>query len=104
MLLTEPGCSYRTLFEQMLTTSSAPRGARMEFVSIEAIKACVKLGMGIAAINKTAVTEELQQGELVSIPWEEAEMEVDLSMVWNEQRWQSPTLKAFVQHCKSAQW
>ena len=86
LLLTEPGCSYRTLLEQRLTSTNAPRGARMEFISIEAIKACVKLGMGVAAISQTAVAEELKNGELTTIHWAETTITMNMSMVWNDQR------------------
>lgn len=58
ILLTELGCSYRNLFERSLINAGAHPGPRMEFQSIEAMKRCVEVGLGIAALPRMAVAAE----------------------------------------------
>ncbi|WP_034837793.1 LysR family transcriptional regulator [Endozoicomonas numazuensis] len=98
LLLTELGCSYRNVFETVLKNSGVIPEQQMEFISIEAIKACVKMGMGIAAISEVSVAEELQRGELVSLDWQDETLSLGLYMVWNANRWVSPALAAFIEN------
>ncbi|MGI9281563.1 MAG: LysR family transcriptional regulator [Endozoicomonas sp.] len=97
LLLTEPGCSYRNAFEAALKKSGVLPEQRMEFISIEAIKACVKMGMGVAAISEISVAEELKRGELVSLNWQDDDLSLGLYMVWIANRWVSPALTAFIE-------
>ena len=41
----------------------------LEFASVEAIKQCVMLDMGIAVLPLVTVPAELEQGRLVALPW-----------------------------------
>ena len=99
LLLTEKGCNYRNRFERALIKAGAYDGPRLEFISIEAIKACAKLGTGIAAISEVSVEKELAGGELVALDWQGEDLSVGLYMIWNGHRWQSPAVKAFLETC-----
>ncbi|REL35865.1 LysR family transcriptional regulator [Thalassotalea euphylliae] len=68
LLLTEKGCCYRNQFERLLISAGAYNtSAVSEFVSIETIKACVALNMGIAALSKVSAAKELAKGELIAL-------------------------------------
>lgn len=41
----------------------------MEFTSVEAIKECAALGMGIACLPKIVVDRELSSKKLIALPW-----------------------------------
>ncbi|MEV5315223.1 MULTISPECIES: LysR family transcriptional regulator [unclassified Streptomyces] len=68
LLATEPGCAYRDLFEQELT-SLAPV-AFMEFGTIEATKRAAAAGLGVSLLPEITVAAELAGGSLVRLDWE----------------------------------
>ena len=95
-LLPEKGCTYRILFERVLARAGIDEMTELEFNSAEAIKQCAIAGMGIATLPKMAVTTELEQGRLVSLPWEEPDMHVVTQMLWHKEKWLSPAIGAFL--------
>ncbi|MDR3673504.1 MAG: LysR family transcriptional regulator [Holophaga sp.] len=98
-LMTDSGCSYRNQFERALIAAGAHPATRLEFQSIEAIKRCVELGMGIAPLPDIAVAEERRSGRLVRLAWAEPPLEVANHLVWNPQHQVSPSLRAFLDFC-----
>lgn len=66
-LFTESGCSYRVMFEQFLKKEGIYQPHLIEFTSIEAIKQCVKLNIGITVLPELTVTEALKKAELTAI-------------------------------------
>ena len=65
LLLTERGCCYRNQFERTLIDAGVYNtNGVSDFISIEAIKECVKLNMGIAALSFSSVINEIKRGEL----------------------------------------
>lgn len=65
LLLTEAGCSYRIVFEQVLAAHGVVTTHEdLEFSSIEAIKQCVIAGMGLAVLPQVTVMREQEQGLL----------------------------------------
>jgi len=92
----ESGCAYRGQFEHQLAAAGVAPPEKIEFQSIEAVKQCVAAGMGISALPSVAVDADLANGRLAALPWCEP-FEVLTQMVWHGGRWQSPTLKAFLE-------
>ena len=99
LLLTEPGCHYRNLFERALIRAGAYDGPRLEFSSIEAIKSCVKLGTGVAAISEVSVQCELAKGSLVELPWTDTSLSVSLNVAWSQHKQPTPALQTFLDMC-----
>ncbi|QQE77248.1 LysR family transcriptional regulator [Alicyclobacillus sp. SO9] len=95
LLVTEPGCSYRMMFESSLA-ADAPQNPRVEFASVEAIKQWVMAGLGVALLPQMAVEKELQNGELVSILWAGPDFPVVTQMCWHKDKWMSPAMHSFV--------
>src|SRR5581483_10595888 len=50
LLLTESGCGYRAKFDRALALHGVRPGIITEFSSIEAMKQCVRVGMGLAVL------------------------------------------------------
>lgn len=101
-LLTDSGCSYRNQFEHALIAAGAHPSTRLEFQSIEAIKRCVALGMGIAPLPDVAVAAERSAGSLARLAWTDQPLEVASHLVWNPQHQISPSLKLFLDFCAEA--
>ena len=96
IFLPKADCGYRMSFEQSLLIRRAEPVLTLEFNSIEAIKKCVAAGLGITIIPEIAVKDELNQGKLVRLAWNEA-IEVAVLMIWHKEKWISPTLAAFME-------
>lgn len=95
LLLTETGCSYRTQLDQLLSLMSIHPESITEFSSVEAIKECVSLGMGLSLLPEVVVDRELARRQLVSLAWAGAEMGIATHVVWHKDKWISPALRAF---------
>lgn len=99
LLLTEPGCSYRTMFEQALGTAGV-HAPHVEFFSVEAIKQCVQAGLGITLLPAMAVQDELAQGTLVALPWSGPAFPVVMQLAWHQDKWLSPALFGFIEEAR----
>ncbi|POB11825.1 LysR family transcriptional regulator [Sulfobacillus sp. hq2] len=96
LLVTEPGCSYRVMFESALE-STGIHHPRVEFFSVEAIKQCVQAGLGVSLLPSMAVQEELEAHELVELPWNGPEFPVVSQLVWRHDKWLSPAARGFIE-------
>lgn len=104
VLLTESGCSYRALFEHSLAVAGVQPATTLEFSSVEAIKQCVMVGMGISILPEVATRVEVEQGKLAVLPWILPDVQVFTQMVWHKEKWLSPALNAFIDTAASMQW
>lgn len=95
-LLTDQGCAYRSKLEQALARSHVRPRAVMEFTSVEAIKECAALGMGVACLPKIVVNRELSSGKLLVLPWDGFELTMNTLVVWHRDKWLSPAMDAFL--------
>lgn len=92
----ESGCAYRGWFERQLSEAGVVPRETLEFQSIEAIKRCVSAGMGVSVLPAVSVEAELTAGGLSELRWHEPGR-VGTMMAWNERRWASPALRAFLE-------
>jgi DNA-binding transcriptional LysR family regulator len=104
VLLTESGCSYRALFEYSLAVAGVQPATTLEFSSVEAIKQCVMVGMGISILPEMATRAEVEQGKLVVLPWRLPDVQVMTQMIWHKEKWLSPALGAFIDTAANMQW
>jgi DNA-binding transcriptional LysR family regulator len=91
----QSGCAYRGRFERQLSEGGVVPRETLEFQSIEAIKRCVSAGMGVTVVPTVTVEAELAAGILSKLGWQEP-IRVGTLMAWNEARWVSPALRAFL--------
>ncbi|GCE12461.1 LysR family transcriptional regulator [Tengunoibacter tsumagoiensis] len=96
LLVTEAGCSYRTQFQHQLSKAGVQPTAMLEFESIEAIKQCALIGMGVAVLPAITVASELEQQKLVILPWSGEPICLMTQMIWHKQKWLSPAFQAFL--------
>lgn len=97
LLVTEAGCAYREQLNLLLARVSAQPTNTIEFSSVEAIKQCVSLGMGIALLPQVVVAESVARHRLKPLHWTGAQTHVRTYVVWHRDKWISPTLRAFIE-------
>ena len=101
ILLSETGCSYRTFFYQTLLRKGADSLTELEFNSVEAIKQCTMVGLGIALLPEMSLKGELERGELITLPWDLSEIQFATQMLWHQEKWISPSMKEFIELARS---
>jgi DNA-binding transcriptional LysR family regulator len=96
LLLTEAGCAYRKKLDTMLALKHIRPVSVTEFNSVEAIKGCTALEMGIALLPEIVVAAEIKRGKLIAIDWRGPAMDIATHIVWHKDKWLSPAMRAFV--------
>ncbi len=96
LVLTEFGCGYRASFESVLNDAGVSAGSTLELASIEAIKECVKAGMGVTLLPRVAAATEIHQAQLVDLPWHGLPLQISAHLVWHKDKWLSPAMSAFI--------
>jgi DNA-binding transcriptional LysR family regulator len=96
ILHTEPGCSYRSLFEKHLIQHGIYTNPDMEFWNIEAIKNCVMCGLGISFLPHITVQTEIRDGKLVALNWDDESHRVSTQLVYHRSKWMTPALREFL--------
>ncbi|MGR6899377.1 LysR family transcriptional regulator [Rummeliibacillus sp. BSL5] len=97
LLLTETGCSYRTLLENSCHSAKVYPINKFEFGSIEAIKQCVIAGIGIAALPTMVVEQDIKLGRIVELKWENNIPPIFTHIAWHKDKWMSPPLAGFIE-------
>src|SRR5919109_3338519 len=95
-LLSDPGCAYRSKLEHALGKAHVRPRAVMEFTSVETIKQCAALGMGIACLPTIVAESEVAAGKLVSLRWSGDNLGMRTLAVWHKDKWLSPGMQAFL--------
>jgi DNA-binding transcriptional LysR family regulator len=96
ILLSRIDCSTRLTFERIISEAGVQIGPKSEFTSVEALKPCVMAGVGITIIPAVSARTEIEAGQLAVVPWVEGGLEPKTLMIWHRAKWQSPTLRAFM--------
>ncbi|TCS96438.1 LysR family transcriptional regulator [Hazenella coriacea] len=105
-LHTETGCSYRTMFEHYLCSHGVKVDQSYEFWSLEAIKNCISAGLGIGLLPRVTVHQEIQEGKLVCLNWNEQPYPISTKLCYHSNRWISPALQEWIKLVKeySVRW
>lgn len=96
ILHTEPGCTYRALFEQQLASHGIFPSPGLEFWSIEAIKNCVMSGLGLSLLPLITVHNELREGKLLQLAWDDRPQRLSTIMAYHRKKALSPALREFL--------
>jgi DNA-binding transcriptional LysR family regulator len=96
VLLKDPTCTYRALFQEAMAAAGVRDYDYLEFATVEAIKQCVIADMGVSVLAAVAVEDEIAAGRLVALPWSVPDFRLWTQMVWHSDRWVSPALRAFL--------
>jgi DNA-binding transcriptional LysR family regulator len=96
IILPKHDCSYKMVFESILTEEKVEPAAFIEMNSVEAIKKCVLGSIGVAMLPVMAVNDEIAQNAIKILSWPEEKLETGLLMIWHKDKWLSPDLQAFM--------
>lgn len=94
-LLTEIGCAYRSKLESVLDGEQIKLGSIIEFTSVETIKQCAALGMGIACLPAIVADFEMAAGRLASLDWAGSDLTMRTLVAWHRDKCFPPAMKAF---------
>jgi len=100
LLLTETGCSYRQKLDRALALANIRPANVTEFSSVEALKQCIALGMGIGLLPEIAVVRELRQKHLQALHWTGPSLDIVTQIIWHKDKWISPAMAAFMELVK----
>src|SRR5579863_4920265 len=100
LLLTEAGCSYRVKLDRILALANIRPANITEFASVEAIKECISLGMGLGLLPAIVVARELRQHHLKAVNWAGPPLGIATSIIWHKDKWISPAMAAFMEMVK----
>lgn len=101
LILTLPGCGYRPLILSMLKEQNVKPGSLMELSSVGAIKQCTICGLGVTFLPKISVSDDLASGKLVELNWAGPEFDVKTQLIYHQEKWVTPPMKAFLDLCWS---
>ncbi|MDR3594038.1 LysR family transcriptional regulator [Clostridium sp.] len=93
-IITEAEIGYSFELKKILQNQNIKVNTIMEFSSLEAIKQCVKNGLGITLLPSIAVDKEIQRGELVILPVKIDGIFINARMIYHREKWMSTPLAA----------
>jgi DNA-binding transcriptional LysR family regulator len=96
LLLTETGCGYRKKLDQILALQNIRPENITEFTSVEAIKECASLGMGVGLLPAIVVAAELQREKLAEVRWQGPKIDIATHLAWHRDKWISPAMQGFI--------
>lgn len=96
LILSERGCNYRTLLDNIMKESSLQPASIMESSSFSIMKQFVSKGFGIAFLPLFAVEDELEQQQLIPLQWTGAPFSMPLQICYHKEKWLSSPLAAFL--------
>lgn len=97
LLLTEEGCAYRKKFERILHARAIKPPSVGEFASVEAIKQCATLGMGLALLPEIVVAAEIRSGALRVLAWRGPDLNLSTHVVWHKGRSLTAAMRGFLE-------
>lgn len=95
-LLTEKGCNYRQVFEEILTEQRLEVNYRLDIGSTNTIIDYAKYGLGISLLLEFNLKEGLQNHTISEISVDDCNIVLYIQVIFNKHRWMSPSMKAFL--------
>ena len=92
LLLTELGCSYRILFEELFRSQDVYPVNKIEFVSVEAIKQCVIADLGVAIV----VEKDIREGTIKELHLDNTINPIFTQIAWHKDKWMTVPLQQFI--------
>lgn len=97
LLLTEKGCSYRTILEDSFKEANIFPTNKFEFVSIEAIKQCIVADLGIAFLPAMVVDQDIKEGRMKELQWNNPIPPIFTQIAWHKDKLMTVPLQSFIE-------
>lgn len=102
-ILTEDGCPYRVILENLFGKYNVCTESTLEIESIQAVKQLAVSGVGITLLPRTAVEDELEKKLLTVLNVKGADFDIYTQVIHHKDKWVSAPLKAFIELIKERQ-
>ncbi|MFJ5769885.1 LysR family transcriptional regulator [Psychrobacillus sp. NPDC093180] len=96
VLYTERSCSYKSVFDEYLKYKKMDVKESLDFQSIEAIKQCVKSGLGISMVPYFSVKEELENNKLNGEEIAPEHPAIATFLAYHKDKWLSPSMNSMI--------
>ena len=96
VLYTERSCSYKSVFEQYIKYKQIDVKESLDFQSIEAIKQCVRSGLGISLVPYFSVKEELDSNKLHGEEVAPEHPAISTYLAYHKDKWLSPSINGMI--------
>ncbi|MGN7469515.1 LysR family transcriptional regulator [Brevibacillus sp. SAFN-007a] len=96
-ILTEEGCTYRGMLIDVLNEEGIAHRVACQFSNPEAIKQCVRCGLGVALLPSMAVRREQAEGILAAVPFQNDKPPFFIQLVYHQKKWLSPSMQFLVE-------
>lgn len=96
VLYTERSCSYKSVFDHYIKFKQIDVKESLDFQSIEAIKQCVKSGLGISLVPYFSVKEELESQKLYGEEVEPEHPAISTFLAYHKDKWLSPSINSMI--------
>ncbi|MCM3782372.1 LysR family transcriptional regulator [Neobacillus mesonae] len=100
-LYTERSCSYKAVFNDYIDYKNMDVRDSLEFQSIEAIKQCVRSGLGISMVPYFSVKEELESNKLQIEDVGPHRPGISTYLAHHKDKWISPAMKGMIELIRS---
>ncbi|WP_243359473.1 LysR family transcriptional regulator [Fundidesulfovibrio terrae] len=97
LVLSSADCSYRKMFESLLSDKGVETAAGVAFSSAAALRGCIMDGVGVSILPELAVRHDIEAGRLAILNWADGELETAVLMIRHKDKWLSPPLAAFME-------
>lgn len=104
LLLLEPGCAQRNVFERELRAAGVRPLRSIEFTSVEAVKRCAAAGLGVAAVPAFALPDAPytpSPGEPLARPWHRADLGLRTWIIRHADRPPGPVTASLIDTARS---
>jgi DNA-binding transcriptional LysR family regulator len=95
-LLTEKGCNYRQVFEEILAEQRLEVKYGLDIGSTNTIIDYVKDELGISLLPEFNLKKDLQKHAISEISVNDCNIVLYIQVILNRHRWVSPSMKAFL--------
>lgn len=96
ILYTERSCSYKSVFDEYLSYKQMDVKESLDFQSIEAIKQCVRSGLGISMVPYFSVKEEIENKKLQGEEIPPEHPSISTFLAHHKDKWHSPAITSMI--------
>ncbi|WP_422659248.1 LysR family transcriptional regulator [Paenibacillus sp. EC2-1] len=100
-LYSELRCSYKSVFDEFIRTHNLDIRESIEFQSLEAIKQCVKYGLGVSLVPYFSVKEELEGNKLRGELFPQQHSSISTYLTYHKDKWLSPSMVRMIEIIKN---
>ncbi|MCM3746263.1 LysR family transcriptional regulator [Paenibacillus pasadenensis] len=101
VLYSERNCSYKAVFKDYINFKQMEVKDSLEFQSMEAIKQCVRNGLGISMVPYFSVKEELETHKLRAQEVGPERPAISTYLAYHKDKWLSPAMTRMISLIKS---